>query len=251
MPSAPRIALRLAYLGGGFAGWQRQPRRRTVQGELELALARLYRAPVQVRGAGRTDAGVHATGQVAHFDPPFPIPPAGVREALNGILPADLRVRRAWPAGSGFDAHRSARAKRYRYRLAWGEVLDPWEALRSWEVPWPLALEDMRGALEAVVGTHDFAAFALSGHAGTGRRGTVRTVLSARLAGRGRRLALVIEGDGFLRGMIRRIAGALVEVGRGARPAAWFHLLVCESATRPPAPTAPARGLTLERVIYS
>jgi tRNA pseudouridine38-40 synthase len=108
----------------------------------------------------------------------------------------------------------------------------------------------MAHTLLQVLGEHDFAAFALSGHAGHGRRGTVRTVTAARLRGRGRRLDIVLEGDGFLRGMVRRIVGALIEVGRGTQPPTWFAALVREPITRPPAPTAPAHGLTLERVFY-
>jgi len=250
MALAPRLVLRIAYLGGGFAGWQRQAGPRTVQGDLEEALGRLYRAPVAVRGAGRTDAGVHAAGQVAHFDPPFAIASNGVRSALNGLLRDDVRVLAVYPAPRGFDARRSARAKRYRYRLAWGDPLDPWEALRCWQLPSRPDLARMRRALAGIVGRRDFAAFASSGHSGTGERGTERTISSARLIVRGRHAAVVLEGDGFLRGMARRIVGALLEVGRGAQPPAWFARLLRDPRTGPPAPTAPAHGLTLERVFY-
>lgn len=250
MAEARRLVLRLAYLGGGFAGWQRQPGVRTVQADLEEALERLYRVPVTVRGAGRTDAGVHAAGQVAHFDPPFAIAPAGVCRALNGLLRDDVRVLAVRAAPPGFDARRSAHAKRYRYRLAWGEPLEPWDALRCWQLPARPDPVRMRRALAAIVGRRDFAAFASSGHSGTGARGTVRTIFSARLLVRGRRAAVVLEGDGFLRGMARRIVGALVEVGRGAQPPSWFTSLLRDPRSAPPAPTAPANGLTLERVVY-
>jgi tRNA pseudouridine38-40 synthase len=250
MPPAPRLALRLAYLGGDFLGWQRQPHGRTVQSEVETALARLYGVPVTVRGAGRTDAGVHAAGQVAHLDPPLAIPPRGVREALNTLLPSDVRVRAVRVVARTFDARASARAKQYRYRLAWGDVLEPWEALRTHWIATSADVAAIEATLAYLVGTHDFAAFALSGHAGTGRRGTVRTMISARAVRRGRRLAVVFIGDGFLRGMVRRIVGALLEVGRGAQSAIWVDRLLREPGTRPPAPTAPAHGLTLERVLY-
>ncbi len=248
--AAPRLALRLAYLGGSFAGWQRQPDARTVQGVLEQALARLYRHPVTIVGAGRTDAGVHADGQVAHVDPPFSIPPAQAAAALNSLLPEDVRVLSARRVPPEFDARRSARAKRYRYRLAWGGTLPPWEALRRCWLPCPLDASGIATALAATEGEHDFAAFALTGHAGRGARGTVRTVLSARLRARGCRLDLAFEGDGFLRGMVRRLTGALIEIGRGAQGPEWFEALLRDPATRPPAPTAPAHGLTLERVVY-
>ena len=221
-----------------------------MQGELEMALQSLYRSPVRVTGASRTDAGVHAAGQVVHFDPPLAIPPHGVARALAGLLPEDVRVLRAWVAPAHFDARRSARAKRYCYRLAWGPPLPPWDALRRFWLPNALDAAVIAKAIGALSGTHDFAAFALTGHSGHGARGTFRTITRATLRGRGRRADLVFEGDGFLRGMVRRIAGALIEVGRGAQTPSWFHALLTHSTGEPPAPTAPAHGLTLERVFY-
>jgi tRNA pseudouridine38-40 synthase len=248
---AGRIALRLAYLGTGLAGWQRQANARTVQGELEAALAHVFSQPVPVVGAGRTDAGVHATGQVAHCDPPFPIPPVGLARALNTVMPTGIRVVGARQVATGFHARNSALGKSYRYRLAWGGVLDPWEALRRCELPRRPDLERIKSCLELLLGNHDFAAFALSGHAGFGARGTSRTIYVARMVGRGRRADLVFEGDGFLRGMVRRLVGAMLEVGRGARPRTWFIDLLAGQTVSPPAPTAPAYGLTLESVRYS
>lgn len=245
-----RTALTIAYLGGGFAGWQVQPNARTVQGELQRALERLAGRAVRVTGAGRTDAGVHAAGQVAHGDLPAAIPLAGLRAALNGMLAADVRVLGARRTAPDFHAARSAVAKRYRYRIAFGATLEPWEALRTWTAPCRLDAALMAEAARLVVGSHDFTAFALAGHGGTGRRGCVRTVHRLKLYRRGRRISLVVEGDGFLRGMVRRIAGALVEVGRGARPVEWVAAMLRDPGTRPPAPTAPAHGLTLERVMY-
>jgi tRNA pseudouridine38-40 synthase len=242
--------VKVAYLGASFAGWQRQARARTVQGVLENALETLYGQPVTVVGAGRTDAGVHAAGQVAHLVPPRSIPPRGVARALNSLLPEDVRVLRAWVVPEAFHARRSALGKRYRYRLAWGATLLPWEAQRRWQVSYPLDTAAMATTLGCVPGEHDFAAFALSGHSGHGARGTVRVLTRAHLSHRGRRLDIVLEGDGFLRGMVRRIVGALVEVGRGAQDSAWFAALLRDPLTRPAAPTAPAHGLTLERVFY-
>jgi tRNA pseudouridine38-40 synthase len=194
---------------------------------------------------------VHAAGQAAHLDAPFLIPPAGLTRALNGILPADLRVLSCRRVPPGFHACLDCAAKRYRYRFAWGGALDPWEGLRRWELPIEPDLGVMRSCVRILPGTHDFAAFALSGHAGHGARGTRRTIFAARLGGAPRHADLVVEGDGFLRGMVRRIAGALVEVGRGAREVSWFEDLLDDRAAKPPAPTAPAHGLTLERVFYA
>jgi tRNA pseudouridine38-40 synthase len=245
-----RTALKIAYLGGGYAGWQVQPDARTVQGVLQEALARLAGEPVRLTGAGRTDAGVHAAGQVAHGDLPAAIPLRGLCAALNGMLPPDVRILRSSRVPPDFHAARSAVAKRYRYRLAFGTTLAPWDALRTWQVPYRLEVAAMTAAAADLAGTHDFTALALAGHSGTGRRGCVRTVHGVALLRRGRRLAIVVEGDGFLRGMVRRIAGALVEVGRGARDGAWIAGLLADPATRPPAPTAPPHGLTLEKVFY-
>lgn len=250
MDANVRLALTLSYLGGGFCGWQRQRQRRTVQGELEAALGRLYGHPVATTGAGRTDSGVHALGQVVHLDVPRRIPPQGVQAALNALLPEDVRILSARRVPAFFHARASASAKRYRYRLAWGRPLPPWEAQRSWLLPRKPDLAAARRCLGLVRGTHDFGAFALSGHSGHGRRGTTRTITVAELRPRGRRAAVVLEGDGFLRGMVRRIVGALWEVGRGAQPEAWFAELLAGRPAEPPAPTAPPHGLTLEKVSY-
>lgn len=245
-----RIALRLAYLGQGFAGWQRQRNGRTVQGEVEQALARLYRQPVTLIGAGRTDAGVHAAGQMAHYDSPRSLPTPSIRAALNTLLPPEVRILGARRVSATFHARRSALAKVYRYRLAWGPPLTPWEAQRRVLLPGHPDLEALRDAAAVVAGAHDFAAFARSGHSGTGRLGTVRTLSEIVVRPRGRRLDLIFVGDGFLRGMARRLTGSLLQVGRRAQAAQWIAALLADPGTRPPAPTAPAHGLTLERVLY-
>jgi tRNA pseudouridine38-40 synthase len=156
-------------------------------------------------------------------------------------------VLRAWRVPPEFHARRSALGKRYRYRLAWGAVMPPWENLRRWQVSHSLDAGAMARGLSAIPGEHDFAAFALTGHSGRGVRGTVRVVTLAHLRVRGRRLDIVLEGDGFLRGMVRRIVGGLVEVG-----VAHSRLAGSGSAPRPhdgaACSTAPPHGLTLERV---
>lgn len=246
----PRLRLRIAYLGTHLAGWQKQENARTVQGELEKALARLYRQPVHTVGAGRTDAGVHADGQEAHFDAPLAIPPAGVLQAINGLLPWDIRVLRVTPVALTFHARRSAVGKRYRYRLAWGQVLPPWEGLRRLWLVRPPNLELLAKALRLLPGEHDFLSFSLSGHAGHGKRGTVRTLFVAAVTcGRGK-ADIIFEGDGFLRGMVRRLVGAALEVAQGRHELSWLEGLLGGTAGVPPAPTAPPHGLTLERVFY-
>ncbi len=245
-----RIRLTLAYLGTAFAGWQKQPLERTVQGELEQALAELYRQEVRTVGAGRTDAGVHAKGQVVHFDPPFPIPPRGLLAALNNLLPNDMRVLDAKETNARFHARRGAVGKRYCYRLAWGGVLPPWDALRRWWVPKKPDVYLLAEVLTRCQGTHDFGRFALAGHMGTGKRGTQRTLFLTRLTVQPQGAKVVFEGDGFLRGMVRRLVGGALQVAWGRQDLSWFLALLGGDARQPVPPTAPAHGLTLERVFY-
>lgn len=245
-----RIRLTLAYLGTPFKGWQKQANARTVQGELEKALARLYQGSVKTVAAGRTDAGVHADGQVVHFDATYSIPPRGVQAALNSLLPGEIRVLKAKQVNPSFHARRSALGKRYRYRLAWGPPLPPWPALRRWWVPYHPDLEEMTKGLALCRGLHDFRRFALTGHGGHGKRGTVRRLFWTQLRYRSHQADLLFEGDGFLRGMVRRLVGALLEVAAGRRPRDWIVALLSGEATMHEPPTAPASGLTLEHVFY-
>lgn len=247
---ASRVRLLVAYLGTPFAGWQRQKNARTVQGELEQALLRLYKRPVPTVGAGRTDAGVHAAGQVVHFDAPLAIPPSGVLAALNAFLPPEVRVLEAAAVAPSFHARWQAVGKRYCYRLAWGPVPPPWEALRRLWIPTAPNLELLSQVLALTTGAHDFRHFALAGHAGRGARGTVRTVYLAAIRRRPHGADLLFEGDGFLRGMVRRLVGAALEVATGRENLDWFLALLSGIPPAKVAPTAPALGLTLERVFY-
>ncbi|HKC24334.1 MAG TPA: tRNA pseudouridine(38-40) synthase TruA [Thermoanaerobaculia bacterium] len=243
-----RLRLDLAYLGTRFEGWQAQDvtragaAPRTVQGELERALAEVYGAATRVHGAGRTDAGVHADGQVAHFDEPEggpSIPPRGLARALNGKLAEDVRVLEALEAPPEFHARFSAAGKVYVYRLRRGEVLHPHLGLVEALAKEPLDLAAMREAASTLTGTRDFAPFSLTG---SPRSTTVRTLSRLDVEEDGSLLLFTLEADGFLRGMARRLVGTLREVGRGrTRPA---------DAVRTPGPTAEARGLTLRRVLY-
>ncbi|MGC8915709.1 MAG: tRNA pseudouridine(38-40) synthase TruA [Thermoanaerobaculum sp.] len=245
-----RLRLTLAYLGTHFAGWQKQKNARTVQGELEAALTRLYRQPVVTVGAGRTDAGVHAAAQVAHLDAPLPIPATGVTAAVNAFLPRDVRVLRVEDAPPSFHARRSAVGKRYRYRLAWGPLLPPWEGERRLWLPHPPDPGRLAEAVGLLAGEHDFARFSLAGHGGHGKRGTVRTIYVATVRFRSTRADVILEGDGFLRGMVRRLVGAALEVAWGRQEIRWLSSLLAGEGVKPPAPTAPAGGLTLEWVFY-
>ena len=252
------LKLTLAYDGTDYVGWQRQAAGRSIQGTLEAALAEIEGAPVTVVGAGRTDAGVHALAQVASVRMARDIEPRVLARALNAKLPADIRVLGADAVGAGFHARYSARSKTYRYCLSNGGVAAPFAARYAWRLAAPLHLDAMRAAGAQLRGRHDFAAFQSTG---SQVRSTVRTISSLTIDRRpgcgaegmtgGTGVALLtveVEGDGFLRHMVRAIVGTLVEVGRGRR-AADDIASVLESKRRDRAgSTAPAHGLFLVRV---
>ncbi len=242
-----RIKLTVAYLGTPFHGWQRQRGQRTIQGELEAALARItgHEAPPVV-GAGRTDAGVHARGQVAHVDLPATLPVGILPGALNAALPAEIRVLRAVAVPPSFHARRSATAKHYAYRIHWAGHLLPWSALRSARVDAPPDPGVVREALDLLRGRHDMASFTVTDPA---QGPTVRTILDAWEC-RGRQaLTLHFVGEGFLRYQVRRMAGTILADARDGSARRIAELLE-NPAPGAPVPTAPPEGLTLERVHY-
>jgi tRNA pseudouridine38-40 synthase len=293
----------LAYDGTDFVGWQRQASGTSIQGLLEEALGELDERPVAVAGAGRTDAGVHALGQVASFSLERQMAPQTLVRALNAKLPTSVRVGSAIEAPAGFHARFGARAKFYRYRIWNGDVLSPFERRYVWHIGGALDLDRMIAAARFVVGKHDFAAFQAGGSSArtterevsasrvtittegaedternnhrdtegnnhrdteTQRKDNLALCLGAsvvdplsasvvdplRVLRGGALLTYEIEGDGFLRHMVRIIVGTLVEVGRGRRPAEWLREVI-ESRDRAHAgPTAPAEGLFLVGVDY-
>jgi tRNA pseudouridine38-40 synthase len=247
-PPARNLRLVLEYDGTDFAGWQRQARDRTVQEVVETALARMLGAPVVLRGAGRTDAGVHARAQAANFRAASAIPCDGFRKGLNGTLPADVAVVSVDDVPEDFDARRWARGKHYCYRVWNRASRSPLHARTAWHLHRALDVEAMNAAAAVLLGEHDFSAFRA---AGCDAKHPVRTL--TRAAWREEEpglLALHLEGTAFLRGMARVIAGTLVEVGLGARPAdRMAELLAGRDRTRA-GRTAPAHGLTLEAVRY-
>ncbi len=246
----PLYRVTLAYDGTDFLGWQRQGApSRTVQGELETALARLAGGPrVVVTGAGRTDAGVHALGQVASFDLPREVGGPELRRALNGLLPGDVRVLEASLAPEGFHARRSAVSKLYRYTLDCSPVRLPQRRRYAAFVPHPLERADVELAAALYLGRHDFAALASSGGSA---RTSVRTVQLSEVRFEAEGLVYEVAADGFLRKMVRSMVGGLLAVGCGALAAdERARLLEARDRRRWPAP-APACGLTLVRVDYA
>ena len=246
--TAPVIArLTVAYVGTRYAGWQRQPNAPTVQETLEEALARLTGETVACVGAGRTDAGVHARGQVASFRLERDFPADGLVHGTNHHLPDDVRVLAAARAPESFHARRSACAKEYVYRCHRGRLPAPARAPFVAPAPERLALAPLADAARAIVGEHEFAAFARSGGAPGPTR---RRLFAAAWEDDGEELRFRVVGEGFLRGMVRSLVGTMLEVGLGTRSLEGFAALLAAVPSGEAGPTAPARGLSLERVDY-
>jgi tRNA pseudouridine38-40 synthase len=218
-----------------------------VQGRVLEALAPLAGADVRVVGASRTDAGVHALGQVASVESPKPLVPRTVLAALNARLPRDIRVLAARVAPPDFDARRSARLKRYGYLLETGPVAWPFLRHRAWPIGRPLDTDAMARALAHLSGKHDFAAFCAAPGRG---RDPVCTVRAARVVTRRDRVGVLMSADAFLHHMVRNVVGTLVEVGLGRRPPGWVADVLAGRDRRAAGPTAPAAGLYLLRVLY-
>jgi tRNA pseudouridine38-40 synthase len=236
----------IEYDGTDFHGWQMQPGARTVQATLEEGLARLLGHPARAAAAGRTDAGVHASGQVVCFDSPRDIALATLQRALNALTPADLSVRRADTVPDEFDPRRAARSRRYVYRVWNRRELSPFWRRYAWHVPWPLDVAAMQQAAAQLLGEHDFSSFRA---AGCDAAHPIREVLRSELEGRGDLLLYTIEASAFLRHMVRNIVGTLVEVGSARRRTDMAALLAARDRTLAAA-TAPAHGLCLTEVRY-
>lgn len=242
-----RIHLIVEYDGTDYAGWQRQSNAMTVQEQLEIAIRKLTGESVCVSGASRTDAGVHALGQSAHFDTMSRIPADKFSFALNTILPPDIRVSTSESVSSEFHSRFSGKGKRYRYLFYAAPHAGALNRRTHAHVIYPLDIEKMRVEAASLVGIHDFAAFAASGSV---VKDTVRTIYRADLEQNDREIRLIIEGNGFLYNMVRIIAGTLIGVGSGKlAPGAFLRAI--ESGSRLDLGiTAPAHGLTLMEVFY-
>lgn len=245
-----RFRLRLEYDGADFEGWQVQAHARTVQGVVEAGLAEVLRTSVRIHAAGRTDAGVHARGQVAHFDAATRLGPAELGKALNAVLPPDVAARALHEVAPDFDARRDAISKRYVYRILLRPVASPLRRRWCWHIRGPLDLGAMREASDVLKGTHDFAAFRGAPGGPPADEETRRTLDLLHVERRADEVEIAAEARSFLRYMVRNLVGTLVDVGRDRlSPGALVELLASRQRSLA-GPTAPAHGLCLEQIRY-
>jgi tRNA pseudouridine38-40 synthase len=244
-----RLKLTVAYDGRRFSGWQSQPNNNGVQDHLKRAFFEILSAPVKLHGAGRTDAGVHALGQVAHVDVPARKMNANTwMAAVNFRLPPEIRVVHCQSAPAGFHAQFSATGKVYRYRIWNSQIFDPMEIGRSWHVPQSLDADLMRAACDLLTGTHDFASFAAN--RGKTNESTTRTIHRIRAIRRKELVTLEFDGNGFLYRMVRMLTGSIVRVASSRAELGWITDLLDAPGAPKTNSTAPAEGLYLVRVKY-
>ncbi|MCS7314445.1 MAG: tRNA pseudouridine(38-40) synthase TruA [Bryobacterales bacterium] len=245
-----RIRITLAYDGTDYHGWQVQPSLPTIQGTLQQVLARIEGKPVQVTGAGRTDAGVHALAQVAAFDLENRIPPDNLRRAMNRLLPPAIRVLEAREAPPDFHPRRDALSKTYEYRIWRAEICPPFQRLYVHHFPYPLDEERFISAARLFEGEHDFTAFAATDEKDRLGGSKVRRIFSSGAFHEGERLIYRVTGNGFLKHMVRNMVGTLLEVGRGRLDEAGVAELLRSGRPASAGPTAPSCGLFLVEVRY-
>jgi len=256
------IKLILAYDGTDFAGWQVQPGRQTVQGTLMEAITRVTKEPAVLHGSGRTDAGVHALGQVASFHTNSSIPATNLVIALNDTLPSSIRVLLAEEVAEDFHARKSAQTKTYRYRIFRGPICSPFVTRFVYHHPWPLDEQAMESAAGSILGEFDFSSFAAAdpdrlrriAEAEDGDEdapSNVRTVTYSCFRREGEELVYEVRGNGFLHHMVRNLVGTFLLVGKGTLNAKDVtRIIEAKSRSANPGATAPASGLALVEVEY-
>jgi tRNA pseudouridine38-40 synthase len=244
-----RLKLTVAYDGSAFAGWQSQTHGKTVQDELERAVHRISGRRTRIHGAGRTDTGVHALAQCAHFDLlDRRLSPTQWTKALNASLPGTIRILRCRYVSQDFHARFSAKGKTYRYRIWTGPILPPLEVNRAWHIQKPLNLDLLAAAAKTFVGKHDFAAFAAN--RGKKEESTVRTIWSVSVRKRGSVVSIEISGNGFLYKMVRLIVGALAQVALEKEELSKMNADLKSGRVTGPRLAAPGKGLYLLKMWY-
>lgn len=242
-----RIKLVVTYDGTNYHGWQLQPREMTVEGELNKALSDLLKTEIKVTGASRTDAGVHALGNVAVFDTESRIPGEKFSYALNARLPEDIRVVSSCETEPDFHPRYDCHDKTYEYRIVRSEFMSPLKRLYAAHIYYKLDTERMKEAAACFVGTHDFASFCSAGSTVTD---TTRTIYSLELYEKEEELIIRVNGNGFLYNMVRIIAGTLIQVGCGRMSIEQCRAAIEGESRELAGPTAPAKGLCLRQINY-
>jgi len=245
------LKLVLSYDGTEFSGWQIQPGAATIQGALALAIGRVTGENILPQGSGRTDAGVHALGQVASFGTQSPIPPENLVIALNDILPGAIRVLEASEVPGEFHARKSARAKTYRYRMYRGAICSPFIARYVWHYPYPLDEDQMQEVAGMIVGEQDFTSFAaVDPERGREEMSNVRQIFSSSWKRQSDEFVYTVRGTGFLHHMVRNLVGTFVLAGKGALRASDLTRILEARLRSAAGATAPASGLCLVNVEY-
>jgi tRNA pseudouridine38-40 synthase len=245
-----RIKLTIAYDGTNYSGWQVQPNAVSIQSLVQKAIETLLRYPIGLTGAGRTDAGVHADGQTAHFDTDTTITTFRLRYSINAQLPADIRILEALEVPTDFHARYSAEGKIYHYHLQLDKECNPVTRLYRVPVFGPFDKEAFEQAARYFLGTHDFASFANESHKGAAARGSIRTLRRLDIIEQAGGLRLEFEGNGFLYKMVRNIVGTLLETAKGKRDPKEILQLFEEKNRKKAGATAPPQGLFLMKVLY-
>ncbi|MGD9127969.1 MAG: tRNA pseudouridine(38-40) synthase TruA [Planctomycetia bacterium] len=241
------IKLTIAYDGTDYAGWQIQPDRATVQSVLEEAIERVTGQASRTLASGRTDAGVHALGQVVGFRTDSDLACDTLVRALNANLPEDIAVLDAEEVADGFHPIGDAVRKRYRYVIHDAPIRDVFYRRYAWHCRYQLDVEPMAQAAEMLLGKHDFSSFESTG---APRESSVRTITDISVVRHGDRIEIEVEADGFLYNMVRAIVGTLVEIGRGSMDPGWMHQVLSAQERKAAGPTAPPEGLFLVKVDY-
>ncbi len=245
-----KYKLHIAYDGTNYSGWQIQHHSLSIQQLVQDAVCTLVKEATNVIGSGRTDAGVHALDQVAHFRVHTKQDPVYLLKALNGILPKDIRIKNVEEVDIHFHAQRSATAKEYHYHLALGPIVSPFERLYVWHMPYKIDLERLNDACKLFIGTHDFRSFANAAHTGAAAKNSVRTITKAEPIVQGDKVTLVFQADGFLYKMVRNIVGMIINVASGKKELSDIEATFKALDRRAAPSAAPAQGLFLAKVYY-
>jgi tRNA pseudouridine38-40 synthase len=248
-PTSRNLRLDIAYKGTHYAGWQRQPTAKTVQGELERALTTVLNRPTQIMGAGRTDSGVHAKAQVATCTTDnLHVTPEDLVRGVNALLAPDIRLQQATEVNASFHALRSAQGKVYRYFMTHQPIANVFMHEYVWQVPWPYDKEKMRSAMQSLLGEHDFRSFATHD---ISTQTTVRTMTRVQWVDNPWGVdCLEIQGSGFLRHMVRVMVGTLMDMAQGRVPSEAMPAILKAKTRSAAGQTAPAQGLFLWGVLY-